>query len=127
MSITDGKLREIGSIIDEYIYDPDRFRRLHLDIGRKAVELIRPLVLEEALSEPPNEECWKVGLMGAEIDLVIRLFSNRLAALTRKPDAAVEAVVNLLHDGQDVSQKTARKLCEEIVAAVRAADGKEKP
>ena len=133
MSISDEQLREIGHELLDLI------NRLNVDclsLGRKAYELIQPLVLEEALSDPTYEEsehaCTiKDHAMNHSSPAINAMQSGlrefcvcRLAALTRKSDPAVEAVMNLVDGGGRFLPSVT---CEQIVAAVRAADGEGAP
>jgi len=118
--ISDEKLREIGDHLNEYIYDQDRLRRSFVDIGRKAYELIRPLVLEEALSEPTRDELDKFRTYGP-LTAISTLLRERKDALTAKPDPAVKAVHKILIETRDTTEANRQYAdyhAAEIVAAV---------
>ena len=105
-----------------------------LGVGRAAWEAVEPMCREqhyrEALKEPsaiewsntayaPNEkkECRRDqdGKVHLSCNAVTRMLANRLAALTKKPDPAVEAVEKLL------TEPHVPMLASAIVAAVDAA------
>lgn len=110
-------------------------------VGRAAYEAAYPLAVVDALAELSNEEkayVWgefvaleNIGMYDRDsmlFKVIDRLISRRSAALTAKPDPAVEAVKAVLDEFRSDSGigfgELMRSVNESIVAAVRAADKK---
>lgn len=141
MKIADEQLRNIGrQIRASYLPHDDEGEAL-LATGRKALELLAPLILKQALDltqydYAPELEAviaawrWLVGEEYSELQLkqhirdgIFIWASNRLRSLTKQPDKAVEAVKGLFSDAAGL---LGINDSEQIVAAVRAADAKER-
>jgi hypothetical protein len=126
MTISDGQLRDISYLVrSSYLAQDDEESAL-LSSGRKAYELLRPLILAEALAKPTSQEITNAWVVsdGEPGNSMVRIFSNRLAALTKEKDPAVEAVTKQLLRRGVSEGHTYAQFAAEIVAAVDKARGK---